>query len=116
MLVDDTDGAPDISLELCGGGVDAIPEVDLVGQPWEDGQECLDGGVGTSRSKVLKCFVGHYFSTLEQMTAYRKRKRNNTREDVGTSTSGLPADGTAPIVSRTVRRISILPEIGPRER
>lgn len=54
MPVDGADSAPDVCLELISCGVDHIPEVDLVGQLGERGQERLDGGVGASRSKVLK--------------------------------------------------------------
>lgn len=53
MPVDSTDCAPDIDLELCSGTVDHIPEVDLVGQLGESGQESFDWSVWTSSNHVL---------------------------------------------------------------
>lgn len=57
MPVDSTDSAPDITLELGSSNVDHIPEVDLVSQFGEGSQKCLDGGVGTDSSDVLKLTV-----------------------------------------------------------
>ena len=58
--VDGADGAPDISLELGSGRADHVPEVDLVGQLGKGGQECLDGGIGTSGNEVLKLAVNFF--------------------------------------------------------
>jgi len=62
--VDSAEGAPDISLEFGGGRVDHVPEVDLVGQFWEGGQECLDGGIRASGREVLKFTVSNFFHDL----------------------------------------------------
>ena len=49
-------------------------------------------------------------------TAYGNSERDNAREDVRTSASGLPTDGTTPIVSGTAQCISVLGGIGSREK
>lgn len=54
MLIENSNGPPDVSLELCSCRVDHIPEVDLVGQLGEGSQERLNGGIGTGRGKILK--------------------------------------------------------------
>lgn len=54
MFVDYANGTSDVSLEFGNGGVNHIPEVDLIGQPGEGSKERLDRGIGTDRSKVLK--------------------------------------------------------------
>ena len=64
MPVNNTDGTPDISLELGSGRVGHIPEVDLVGQLGEGGQERFDGGIGTGRGKVLRFTVSCCFRIL----------------------------------------------------
>lgn len=61
MFVGDTDGTPDISLELCSSRVGHIPEVELVGQLREGGQEHLNRGKGTGRREVLKFTVSRRF-------------------------------------------------------
>ena len=61
MPIDSADGAPDVGLELGGGRVDHIPEVDLVGQLGEGGQERLDGGIGASGREVLEFAVDRCF-------------------------------------------------------
>jgi len=103
--IDSTDGTPDISLELGSGRVDRIPEVELVGQLGEGGQECLDGGIGTSGSEVLKPSE-YFFHGLGKLGTHGKSKGDDTRKDVRASTSSLPADRATPIVSRMVRCIS----------
>jgi len=78
---DGTDGPPDITLKLGSGSVDHIPEVHLVGQFGEGGQEGFYGGIGTGSSNI------------------GNNEGDDTREDVGASTSCLPADRTTPIVT-----------------
>ena len=105
--VDGADGAPDISLELGSGRADHVPEVDLVGQLGKGGQECLDGGIGPSGNEVLKFAVNNFFRDLEKVGTHGKCKGDDTREDVGTSTSSLPANRATPIVSRMAQCISV---------
>ena len=78
MSVDSADGAPDISLQFGSGGVDRIPEVDLVGQLREGGHECLDGGVGADRRKVLKFTVNRCFYGLRKAGTHGKGEGDNT--------------------------------------
>lgn len=101
MPVDGTDGARDVGLELGNGGIGPIPKVKLVCQLRKGGQECLDGGVWTGRSEVLK-FIESLFLDFDRVTAHRNGKRDNTRKDIGTSASSLPADRAAPVMSGTV--------------
>lgn len=100
MLVDDTDSAPDIRLELCSGRVDRISEVYLVGEFGEGGQERFNRGVGTGRREVLNVTINYYFQISGKTTAYRNNERDDAREDVRTDTSSLPADRATPIMSR----------------
>jgi len=110
---DYTDGVPDISLKFCSGGVDRIPEVDLVGQLGEGGQERLDGGVWTGRSKVLKFTVDHCFRVPINVETHGNSEGDDTREDIRAGTSGLPADRATPIVPGTVRWVSVSTETIP---
>lgn len=66
MPVDNTDGAPDIGLELGSCRVCHIPEVDLIGQLGEGSQERLDGGIGTGGGKVLRFPMNHFFSPFRK--------------------------------------------------
>ena len=66
MPVDNTDGAPDIGLELGSCRVCHIPEVDLIGQLGEGSQERLDGGIGTGGGKVLRFPMNLFFSPFRK--------------------------------------------------
>lgn len=101
MLIENSNGPPDVSLELCSCRVGHIPEEDLVGQLGEGSQERLNGGIGTGRGKILKITESPFLYSREDRT-YGNSEGDNTREDVRTSTSSLPADSTTPIVSRAV--------------
>ena len=116
MPVEDTDGAPDVSLELCNGRVDRIPEVDLVSQLGEGGQEGFDGCIWTGRNEVLGLIVNHCFRVSAKTTTYRNGERDDAREDVRTSASSLPADGATPVVSSTAQCINIRKETCLREK
>lgn len=112
MPVDGSNGASDIGLKLGSCSVNCIPKVDLVGQFWECGQECLDGGKRTGCSKVLIfLIVNHWLQILEKATTHGKGQGDDTREDIEATTTSLPADRATPIVTRTTSCVSILERI-----
>lgn len=113
--IDGTDGAPDVGLELGNSGIGLVPEVNLVCQLREGGQECLNGSVWTGRNEVLK-FIESLIPDFGNVVTHRSGERDNTREDVGTSAPSFPADRAAPVMSGTVWCISIPKAIDPRNR
>lgn len=115
MPISGTDGTPDITLELGGGGVGHIPKVDLISQFREGDQERLDGSVGTGSGDILEFAASRWWYVSRKATTYRNDEGGDTREDVGATTPCLPADGTTPIVTRTTQCVSVSRGADPGE-